>query len=71
MVARGSSYSIKPNGYVRIHTGRGSGTQTDRYWNHSWYIWNNTGDTAVLANQNGTVIDRCTYTGTSKGYTYC
>jgi len=65
------SYSIKPYGYVRIHTGKGTGTQTDRYWNRSWYIWNNTGDTAILENQNGTVIDQCSYKGTSQGYTYC
>jgi hypothetical protein len=65
------SYSIKPYGYVTIHTGKGTGTQTDRYWNHSWYIWNNTGDTAILENQNGTVIDRCSYVGTSQDYTYC
>jgi hypothetical protein len=65
------SYTIKPHGYVTIHTGHGSATQTDRYWNHSWYIWNNTGDTAILRNQNGTSIDSCTYKGTSRGYVYC
>src|SRR5580704_18506929 len=63
-----ASYTIKPHGYVTIHTGKGSGTQTDRYWNRSWYIWNNTGDTAILKNQNGTTIDQCTYQGTSQGY---
>jgi hypothetical protein len=49
----------------------GTGTQTDRYWNHSWYIWNNTGDTAALRNHNGTTIDSCTYKGTSQGYVFC
>lgn len=70
-VFRFGSYSIKPHGYVTIHTGKGSSTQADRYWNHSWYIWNNTGDTAILENQNGVVIARCSYQGTSQGYTYC
>jgi Lamin Tail Domain len=70
-VFRFGSYSIKPHGYVTIHTGKGSGTQTDRYWNHSWYIGNNTGDTAILENQNGTVLERCSYQGTSQGYAYC
>ena len=56
---------------MTIHTGKGNRTQTDRYWNRSWYIWNNTGDTAILENQHGTVIDRCSYQGTSRGYTYC
>jgi hypothetical protein len=65
------SYTIKPHGYVKIHTGHGGSTQTDRYWNRSWYIWNNTGDTAILKNQNGATIGKCTYKGTSQGYTYC
>jgi hypothetical protein len=65
------SYTIKAHGYVTIHTGHGSGTQTDRYWNHSWYIWNNTGDTAILRNQHGITIGSCTYKGTAQGYVYC
>ncbi len=48
-----------------------SGPQTDRHWNHSWYIWNNTGDTAILRNQHGTTIGSCTYKGTAQGYVYC
>ena len=70
-VFRFGAYTIKPHGYVTIHTGKGAGTQTDRYWNRSWYIWNNTGDTAILENQHGTVIDKCSYQGTSQDYTYC
>ena len=56
---------------IGTFTGHGTATQTDRYWNHSWYIWNNTGDTAILRNQNGTTIDSCTYKGTSQGYVFC
>jgi hypothetical protein len=59
------SYTIKPHGYVTIHTGHGTPTQTDRYWNHSWYIWNNTGDTAILRDNFGHRLDKCTYPGTS------
>jgi Lamin Tail Domain len=57
------TYSIKAYGYVKIHTGKGTNTQTDRYWNRSWYVWNNTGDTATLKNVSGTVIYRCSYSG--------
>jgi len=65
------SYTIKPHGYVTIHTGSGTDTKTDVYWDHSWYIWNNTGDTAILQNQNDSTIDSCTYDGTSQGYVFC
>ncbi len=57
------TYTIKPYGYVKIHTGKGTNTQTDRYWGRRWYVWNNTGDRATLKNRSGTVIDRCSYSG--------
>lgn len=57
------AYTIKAYGYVKIHTGKGTNTQTDRYWGHSGYVWNNTGDTATLKNRTATVIDRCSYSG--------
>jgi Lamin Tail Domain len=55
------TYKIKA--YVKIHTGKGTSTQTDRYWGRSWYVWNNTGDQATLKDNNGNVIDRCSYIG--------
>jgi hypothetical protein len=36
-------------------------SQTNRYWGHHWYIWNNTGDRATLKNASGTVMARCGY----------
>lgn len=62
-VYRFGSYSIKAYGYVKIHTGKGGNTQADRYWGRSWYVWNNTGDTATLENAGGAVIGRCSYGG--------
>jgi hypothetical protein len=47
---------------VKIHTGRGTNTQTNRYWGRRAYVWN-TGDRATLKNRAGTVIDRCSYSG--------
>ena len=57
------TYTIRAHGYVKIHTGRGTNTQTDRYWGRRAYVWNNDGDRATLKNRNGTVIDRCSYSG--------
>jgi hypothetical protein len=64
-------YTLGAHSTVKIRTGHGTSTQTDRYWNQSWYIWNNTGDTATLADSHGGTVDSCTYTGTSAGYVYC
>jgi Lamin Tail Domain len=55
------TYRLNAHGSVKIHTGKGSNTQTNRYWGHSWYIWNNNGDGATLKNASGTVISRCSY----------
>jgi len=55
---------------VRLHTGSGRNTATDLYWRQRWYIWNNTGDRAILRNAPGTVIDTCSW-GDGPGYTGC
>jgi hypothetical protein len=64
-------YSLGGHRYVKIHTGHGNGTRTDRYWNRNWYIWNNTGDTAKLEDNHGGRVDSCSYTGTSAGFVFC
>jgi hypothetical protein len=48
---------------VTVHTGRGSATSTHRYYNKTWYVWNNTGDTAYLKNASGTTVDTCAWSG--------
>ena len=67
-VYRFGTYRLKAHGYVKIHTGRGTNTQTDRYWGRSWYIWNNTGDRATLKNANGIVKSRCSYSDPSENF---
>ena len=57
------TYKIKAHGFVRIHTGKGTNSQTNRYWGQGWYVWNNTGDRATLKDNNGNLIDRCSYSG--------
>lgn len=62
-VYRFGGYTIRAHGYVKVHTGRGGNTQTDRYWGRRWYIWNNTGDTATVRDGGGALIDRCSFNG--------
>jgi Lamin Tail Domain len=68
-----NSYRLKAHGFVKIHTGHGSPTRANRYWNHSWYIWNNTGDTATLRNAAGAFRTRCKYSDPSEdaNFTSC
>ncbi|GAA4416906.1 lamin tail domain-containing protein [Actinokineospora soli] len=50
-----------------IRTGKGTNVAGTRYWNRTWYVWNNTGDTAYLRNTAGTLIHSC---GWGSGATY-
>jgi Lamin Tail Domain len=56
-----------------IHTGDGSryttSTSTHLYWGREWYVWNNTGDKAILRRADGSLKDTCSYSGAgSKKY---
>jgi hypothetical protein len=58
-----SGFRLRPGKVVRIHSGRGSNDSNDLYWRRSWYVWNNTGDRAVLKNAQGSAVDTCKYPG--------
>jgi hypothetical protein len=60
------TYRLGPHADVKIHTGRGSNTQVNLYWQHSWYIWNNNGDGATVENAARTVMSRCSYSDRSE-----
>jgi Lamin Tail Domain len=57
------TFRLGPGDSVRVHTGKGTNTATNRYWRSDAYIWNNDGDTATLKKPGGTVVDRCSYSG--------
>ena len=42
------SYTLGGGKYVKVHTGKGTNTTSDRYQGRSWYVWNNDKDTAYL-----------------------
>jgi hypothetical protein len=55
------SYTLAAGRTVTVHTGSGDNTARHRYWDRSWYVWNNDTDRATLRRGNGTVADRCFY----------
>jgi hypothetical protein len=66
------TFSLGAGKSVYVHTGKGTNTATHRYWQRAAYVWNNTGsDTGTLRTKAGTVIHRCSYTGTTAGYKIC
>lgn len=50
--------------------GRGTNDSNERFWGQSWYIWNNTGDTAYLRTPGGTLYDSCSW-GSTGDYKFC
>ncbi|WP_270886186.1 lamin tail domain-containing protein [Pedococcus sp. 5OH_020] len=62
------TFTLKAGYSVVIHTGKGTASATNRYYNRAWYVWNNTGDTAYLRDAGGVLKDSWAFTGTSAGY---
>ncbi|MEV5963288.1 lamin tail domain-containing protein [Kribbella sp. NPDC051952] len=66
---------VFPKGYVLagrttaiIRTGKNRNRAQTLYWNQSWYIWNNEGDTARFQTPAGKTIDTCTYKAVTGRY---
>jgi hypothetical protein len=57
------TFKLRAGEKVRVHTGSGTNTAHNLYWNAGNYVWNNTGDTAKLRKASGTLVDRCTFSG--------
>lgn len=56
-------FTLQPQATVRIWTKGGANTGNDLYWGQNQAIWNNNGDTAFLRDNNGQLIDSCSYPG--------
>ncbi|KOV60958.1 lamin tail domain-containing protein [Streptomyces sp. MMG1121] len=57
--------------YMKIHTGRGSDTASDKYQDRRAYVWNNDKDTATLTKANGARADACSWTTRDPSDKYC
>ncbi|MGW0827329.1 lamin tail domain-containing protein [Streptomyces sp. NPDC002845] len=56
---------------MKVRTGRGSDTATNKYQNRRAYVWNNTSDTATLIRSSGTKADSCSWTTRDPSDKYC
>jgi hypothetical protein len=70
-VYRFGTFRLGAGKYLKLHTGRGTNSATDRYWGRSWYVWNNDLDTAYLKNRFGSLMDRCAYSNRYADYANC
>jgi hypothetical protein len=64
------SFKLGAGKSVKLHTGKGTNSSTDLYWGKGYYVWNNTGDKAILRNSSGTTKDTCSW-GDGSGIKYC
>lgn len=56
---------------VKVHTGAGKDTATDKFQNRRAYVWNNTSDTATLLKSNGSKADACSWSTRDGSDKYC
>ena len=66
-----TSFNLGAHKSVRVHTGKGTNTATNRYWGQGSMVWNNTGDTATMKNASGVKIESCAWKKDAPGYTNC
>lgn len=65
--AAGATYTIpegtvlEPGAQVTIHTGSGTDTETDLYWDRGQPVWNNGGDTVIVSTPGGEVVLEASY----------
>ena len=62
-IYRFSAYTLRGGKTVKIHTGPGSNSSSDRYWGRSAYVWGHGKDSAKLRNASGATMDTCSYSG--------
>nr|WP_282594552.1 lamin tail domain-containing protein [Halomarina salina] len=53
--------TLQPGQSITLHTGRGSDSSADLYWNADAPVWNNDGDTVFVRDSSGTLVIRHEY----------
>jgi len=49
-------FSLNAGASVKVHTGEGTDTARDLYWDRSTSVWNNGGDVATLKDASGNIV---------------
>lgn len=57
------AFTLNSGATVTVWTRSGTDTTTDLFWGRAQAVWNNDGDTATLMDSNGSIVDKCSYTG--------
>jgi competence protein ComEC len=55
------AFTLGPGSTVKLHTGSGSNTATDLYWNRGSWVWNNDHDTVYLYDNAESLVDSYSY----------
>jgi Lamin Tail Domain len=64
------AFKLKPGKSVTVHTGPGSNSRTDLFWDAGGYVWNNSGDKAILKDSTKKLVDTCKW-GDGPGSATC
>lgn len=70
-VYRFGRFVLRPGKTVRIHTGKGTNTATDRYWGLTSYVWGDDSDSAILKNSRGSTLWSCAWSTANTSPKYC
>jgi hypothetical protein len=65
------SFTLDAGSTVTVRSGKGTNTSATKYWQKSWYVWNNSGgDSARLRDSSGVAKDKCSW-ATVSSYVTC
>ena len=64
------AFKLKPGKTVTVHTGPGTNSRTDLFWDAGGYVWNNSGDKALLKDSARKLVDTCRW-GDGPGSATC
>jgi competence protein ComEC len=62
------SFTLQANNTVNVWVTSGTNDSSNLYWGRGSAVWNNTGDTATIKDDQATTINECSYPGGEQGF---